>query len=471
MEIKEWLQSHREEMIGDVMELTAIESVSRPGEGGFPFGSGCRKVLHRALVLVERYGLEAENLEDYCGSAVLKGKSGREIGFFSHLDVVPEGKGWEKTKPYEPIIENGWIYGRGSADNKGPAVAVLYALRYLKESGISLKHTLRQFYGCDEERGMKDVEYYLQHRKPPVFSLVPDCAFPVCIGEKGKLRIVCEGKLSDKVFLLRGGDGENSVPEKAEIVLDGLHEEELEELKGSCPHFIRIGEENEKIKVETFGRAAHAAQPEDGESAVVLLARFICDCGLLEESDCETFRFLWEAFPDAYGKGLGVECEDELSGRLTAVGSSLQLKDGGVRLCIDIRCPVTADLQEVEVKARQVVEGYGWRICELVQNPGYYRRDGGDCRSDVGRAVSRLTDICQEVYGRTFAPYCMGGGTYARKLPNAFGYGPGLSFQKKPCPPGHGKGHQPDECVYVENLLYAAEIYVKAILMLDEMLE
>lgn len=461
MEIKEWLQTHRAAMIEDVMALTAIESVSRPGESGLPFGSGCRKALHRALAMAERYGLDVENLDDYCGSAVLKGKSVREIGFFSHLDVVPEGKGWEKTKPYQPIVEDGWIYGRGSADNKGPAVAVLYALRYLKESEISLKHTLRQFYGCDEEREMKDMEYYLNHRIPPIFSVVPDCAFPVCIGEKGKLRIICEAKLSDKILLLQGGEGENSVPEKAEIVLDGV---DAERIKVSCPPFIRVREEKGKLRVAASGRAAHAAQPEDGESAVVLLAKFICDSGLLEASDRETFRFLWEAFSDVYGSGLNVEYEDEISGRLTTVGSSLQLKDGFAHLGMDIRCPVTADLQEVEKNARKVIEGYGWKICGFDGNPGYYRSDGG-------REIRMLTDICQEVYGRTFVPYCMGGGTYARKLPNAVGYGPGLSFQKKPCPPGHGKGHQPDECVYVENLLYAAEIYVKAILMLDEMLE
>lgn len=461
MEIKEWLQAHRAEMIEDVIALTAIESVSRPGEEGFPFGRGCRKVLRMALAMAERYGLDVENLDDYCGSAVLKGKSAREIGFFSHLDVVPEGKGWEKTKPYHPIAEDGWIYGRGSADNKGPAAAILYALRYLKESGISLKHTLRQFYGCDEERKMKDIEYYLNHRIPPVFSLVPDCSFPVCIGEKGRIRIICETRISDKILLLQGGDGENSVPEKAEIVLDRL---DVERTNVSCPPFIRIGEEKGKLRVEASGRAAHAAQPEDGESAVVMLAKFICENGLLDADDSEIFRFLWEAFPDFYGSGLKAEYEDEISGRLTAVGSSLQLNDRVARLCIDMRCPITADLQEVEKIVRKVIEGYGWKICSFEGNPGYYR-------DNDGREVRRLTDICQEVYGRTFVPYCMGGGTYARKLPNAVGYGPGLPFQKKPVPSGHGKGHQPDECVCVENLLYAAEIYVKAILMLDEMLE
>ena len=65
----------------------------------------------------------------------------------------------------------------------------------------------------------------------------------------------------------------------------------------------------------------------------------------------------------------------------------------------------------------------------------------------------------------------MGGGTYARKLTNAVGYGPGLTFQKKPCKEGHGKGHQPDECICIDNLINAIEIYIRAIEYLDEHLE
>ncbi|MBS6645213.1 MAG: succinyl-diaminopimelate desuccinylase, partial [Clostridiaceae bacterium] len=100
MKIKEWIENNKAGLIRDVCALTEIPSVSCPGEGGWPFGTGCRQVLNKALALAKEIGLETENYENYCASAVLKGETDQELGFFSHLDVVPEGTGWTVTQPY-----------------------------------------------------------------------------------------------------------------------------------------------------------------------------------------------------------------------------------------------------------------------------------------------------------------------------------------------------------------------------------
>ena len=130
------------------------------------------------------------------------------------------------------------------------------------------------------------------------------------------------------------------------------------------------------------------------------------------------------------------------------------------KMCIRDR---SGDGRKLEEQFCRAAAGYGWTVSVTEQNPGFYL-DKDD------NIVGLLTGICKEVYGKEFEPYCMGGGTYARKLPKAVGYGPSLSDQKKPCQEGHGKGHQPDECVCIDNLLNAVEIYVKAILELDKIL-
>lgn len=58
------------------------------------------------------------------------------------------------------MIKDGKIYGRGTADDKGPAIAALYAMRAVKECGVPLKHSLRLILGSDEECGSDDLEYY-----------------------------------------------------------------------------------------------------------------------------------------------------------------------------------------------------------------------------------------------------------------------------------------------------------------------
>lgn len=175
------------------------------------------------------------------------------------------------------------------------------------------------------------------------------------------------------------------------------------------------------------------------------------------------FSFPAECFRDNYGTGLGISFCDEQSGPLTAVVSMAEILDSRLCFMVDIRYSVTADADELEKKLRQKAESRGWRAEVTEKNPAFYR-DYED------RIVKELVQICSSVYGRHLPPYCMGGGTYARKLGEAVGYGPGLNFQVKPCPPGHGRGHQPDECICIDNLVKAVEIYIKALKRLDEII-
>ena len=66
-------------------------------------------------------------------------------------------------------IRDGWMIGRGVADDKGPMVATLYALKFLKEEGVSLRYPIRALVGDNEETHMHDVDYYLANYPAPVF--------------------------------------------------------------------------------------------------------------------------------------------------------------------------------------------------------------------------------------------------------------------------------------------------------------
>ena len=178
MDVKEWVLSQRENMLDTAMELMKIRSVSEPGTREHPYGEGCAMVLDKALEIGKQMGFETENHDYCCGSILMPGRTGQEIGIFVHLDVVHEGNGWT-TEPYKPVIKDGWLYGRGSADNKGPAAAALYSMKYLKEQEVPLEHTIRLYLGCSEERGMEDIEYYTSHYPAPEFSFTPDASFPV----------------------------------------------------------------------------------------------------------------------------------------------------------------------------------------------------------------------------------------------------------------------------------------------------
>ena len=62
----------------------------------------------------------------------------------------------------------------------------------LKRLELPLKHPVRILFGCDEESGFEDLEYYLKHEKPPIMGWTPDCKYPVVYGERGRAVIEIE---------------------------------------------------------------------------------------------------------------------------------------------------------------------------------------------------------------------------------------------------------------------------------------
>src|SRR5690606_8648725 len=108
------------------------------------------------------------------------------IDVVSHLDVVEPGTGWEND-PFSGAVMDGHVHGRGAQDMKGPLIATYYALKYIKDNRIPCNRELRIVIGCDEERTMDDMRYYLDKAKEPIFAFTPDGKFPYSYGEKGAL--------------------------------------------------------------------------------------------------------------------------------------------------------------------------------------------------------------------------------------------------------------------------------------------
>ena len=115
-------------------------SLSEPLEGA-PFGKGAADCLAHFLNLAESLGFETANYDGYIGEVTF-GEGEEEFAILAHLDVVPAGSGWTKP-PFRGLVENGRIWGRGAMDDKGPAVAALFALKKLKDEGFVPKKKIK----------------------------------------------------------------------------------------------------------------------------------------------------------------------------------------------------------------------------------------------------------------------------------------------------------------------------------------
>jgi succinyl-diaminopimelate desuccinylase len=527
--VSRWFEEHREKMIGDIIRLVRIPSVSCPQEGEeAPFGEACRDCLEEMLAMGREFGFHTENYGNRVGSIGQQDKDwDHMIGFWNHLDVVPVGNQWT-YEPFEPVLKDYFLIGRGAQDNKGPAVGILYMMKCLRELEIPVKHQLTLFVGCDEERGMKDLEYYVSHHPTPRLSMIADSGFPVCYGEKG----ILEGSLHsrenvcEEILELEGGNASNMIPDAAYVVLKSTKalEEELDCMAGKNSDkavtesgigensdkavaesgigensdkavaesgigensgkadtksgigkeslkFARITAEREagKIRISASGESRHSAFPEGSVNAVHELLKFLSGLTSLPEKDRKLFDKLAYLSQEYYGEHMGIAGSDEVSGRTTCAATVLKLKEGRVSLHFNIRYAISEDGEKLSALLSGKAEEKEL-IWETERNsaPNYFPKEHP--------AVGILTDLYNEITGGNAEAFVMGGGTYARKLPRAFAYGVGgmkqseedIRIKERLFLPGHGGAHEPDEGLNVRLLTEAMKIYTMAVIALND---
>ena len=131
--INAFAEQNRDNILRDITRLVAVPSVEGTPEPGAPFGAGPRAALDKALEIAGELGLETFNADGYIGWAetgrIADGQ--KFLGTITHTDVVPEGNGWD-ADPYTVRVRDGWLLGRGVADDKGPSILCLYALMLLR---------------------------------------------------------------------------------------------------------------------------------------------------------------------------------------------------------------------------------------------------------------------------------------------------------------------------------------------------
>jgi acetylornithine deacetylase len=152
--INELIEKRREEIIKLTCDLVRMPTVNTPPTGNelagqLFFERCCHDTGLDTFTLCpsDARGFEESDayLKDrsfkdrYNVIGIWKGKGGgRSLLLSGHMDVAPEEPSpWTVCKPFEPVIHESRLYGRGSADMKGGLAAAFMAVKILKESGWS----------------------------------------------------------------------------------------------------------------------------------------------------------------------------------------------------------------------------------------------------------------------------------------------------------------------------------------------
>lgn len=453
-QIKSWLAQNQDAILAELAELVAIPSVSESLEGAHPFGEACTQALETALQIGERHGLKGRNMENYCGYARLEvNDDSADFGLIAHLDVVPPLDGW-LGDPFQMQIRDGWAIGRGVMDNKGAAIASYWALEYLRQHSHP-RHNWRVFLGLNEERGMRDLAYYLEHQPAPALSLVPDAVFPVCYAEKSHLNVRIALDLSEtNIVSIEAGTVPNIVPAAAKAVIADLkaYEANPQDLAGLPTRTM-----------EAEGRSKHASMPDGSLNAVGVLARKLLDEGLVNPAGRKLLELLESLANDIHGELTGTARDDEALGNTSQVGSIARTEGRTLYYTFDTRFPAIAKADEIAEDLQRFYDPQGISFEVL-------RKDDAIPQDPKAPLIGALTRIVNEELGTDLKPYTMGGGTYARKLPNAYAFGLEQDGQQPPSflPDGQGGVHQPNEALNIAGYMQGIAILIKAMLWLDE---
>lgn len=461
------IEKHKQQLIESLQMSIRIPSVEGKPEEGAPFGPEVRRALDHALATAKDLGFETANMEGYAG-CIDYGEGEEMLGILCHLDVVPEGTGWE-FPPYAAVINNDIMYGRGTLDDKGPAFAAIYALNAIKEAGIKLRRRVRIILGTNEETGWGCMDYYRQHGEAPTLAFTPDGEYPVVNSEKGILHTTFE-KRFPSALRIKAGTRPNVVPGRTEVIVsenikkvtDAVNaaKEKYEYLNGfkfemtmdaiSSLKGVLKGE-GVSTKLVVIGLDAHASTPELGKNSLQAAFAVLDELGLAGEDGEMVARMHKALGLGMHGEDMGLDITDA-SGRLTLNPGVIDWNENGiVDFKIDVRHPITLSAEDVKAKETAAL---GMPITHEHAQHGLFV----PAESEL---VSKLLKVYGDRTGNYLPPLAIGGGTYARAFENAVAFG--CEIPGKPAPV-----HMPNEYISIEDLMFNAHIIADAILALAE---
>jgi len=447
MNVKEYIENNIENMKKDLASLVKYKSVFAEDDG--PFGKENRLVLDEAIKLMNEKGLKTTNLDYYCGYGEA-GEGKKLIGILAHLDVVPVSDGWS-TNPFEMVEKDGYLYGRGVSDDKGAAVASMYALKYLIDEKYPFKKRVRLILGCNEETGSMCIKHYVKNDEAIDYGFTPDGDFPGIYAEKGMIG----GKIighNSKIIDIEGGEASNVVCKKVKAKLP-LNSFDLDKLKAyldsnNIKYDIAI---DDVVNLTTYGVAAHASTPDLGVNAINYMFEALYNADFNDSF----INFFHRSFAlTNHGEILGYEdVKDDISN--TSINFGVAKKRGDdIIVSLDMRFPVKSNSDTCYSLLEKCEDEENEFALSNKIEPLYF-----DINSPMIKALKKAyVDVTGDDKTEMEA---IGGGTYAKAINNCIAFGCEFIGDENHI-------HDDDEKLDINAFKKQVEIYVEAIQNLNE---
>lgn len=150
------------------------------------------KAAHFVKEKMELFGYD-EVFIDNIGNVIGKiGNGSKTILYDAHLDVVDvDNKNWD-SDPFSPVIDDGYIIGRGAMDDKGPLSCIIYAGKIIKDLNLAEDYTIYITASVSEEtcEGLALGNFIKEHEIEPDYVVIAEASnLKICRGHRGRALI------------------------------------------------------------------------------------------------------------------------------------------------------------------------------------------------------------------------------------------------------------------------------------------
>lgn len=402
------------------------------------------------------------------------GEQSQKVTIVTHGDVQPaDASKWQQS-PFEidSTSEPGKLIARGTEDDKGAIATALYAMKAIKDQGITLENRIELMVYLAEESDWEPLEEFMKTYQQPKYAVTIDASYPVVVAEKGWSLVAptftgTSPQTGVYVSDLKGGAFVSQIPEDASVVLHNATDADIETLNTNIATLkdvkVAVTEVNQGIKVSVKGTSAHSSEPEAGFNAIAHLAEVFKGIELENNSDGQAIEFINQLIGlDLYGNNFGeIAYSHDFMGPMTVSPTLLKRDANDITLSVNMRRPVGKD----EAKLKQQIDTAltNWQANNNVQLKETNVVIGTPMLLDSAPHAQALLDIFKHFTGNEDAGFVsIGGGTNAKLFENAVSFGPSMPGKKY-------TGHSEHEFITVEQLKLNLKMYTAMMIKLGNM--
>jgi len=164
--MKNYIEQNKERFYEELFSLLRIPSISAKAE----HKDDMRRCAERLAVLLMEAGADFAEVSPSDGNPVVYGEKMvdpalKTVLVYGHYDVQPpEPLDKWRTDPFEPVIHDGAIWGRGANDDKGQLFMHIKAFEFLVRTG-QLHHNVKFMFEGEEEIGSPNLPAWIKLNK------------------------------------------------------------------------------------------------------------------------------------------------------------------------------------------------------------------------------------------------------------------------------------------------------------------